>query len=117
MLNGEEKYWEGRTNRFVRWYFYVQKGLDLVNNFKYVGAAIFGLYFALKLTGWIILALMSIASILLLFVLGWLWVWKMAKIMDWLQVALGTHWSRYGYELQEKQIQLLEEIKKKLTLK
>jgi hypothetical protein len=38
---------------------------------------------------------------------------NMGKTMDYLNIEFSTHFGRYGYELQEKIIELLNEIKNK----
>ena len=45
----EEDHFKGLKNKSIRYYFYIQKGLALCNEFRYLMMAIFGIYFTLKL--------------------------------------------------------------------
>jgi hypothetical protein len=105
-----EKYWNGNCNKLIRYWFYIQRGLDIFNGFKYLIAAIFGIYWTLKLTepAWLVVFL-SI-SILVLSFIGYIAVHFMNKVMDYLNIEFGTYWSRYNFELMERQLKKLEEI-------
>ena len=112
-MDNNEKYWVGKKNFVARQWYYILQGLDLVNQFKYLGAFIFGIYYTFKLPNpWFLIILFAI-SLPLLLIAGFIKAWHFNKVVDWLTTELGTHWTRYGYELQEKQIKLLEEILKK----
>lgn len=115
-MNNKNIYWDGNSNKFIRYYFYSQRGLALFNEFRYLFMVIFGVYFALKLNNPIWFVLMFVVSVPILCFFGWLSVHKIAKVVDWLNIEFSTHWGRYGYELQERQIKLLEEILLNITL-
>ena len=46
----EAAYWDGNQNIFVRLVTYAKVGVGLINDWKYVGAFILWLYYALKFT-------------------------------------------------------------------
>ena len=104
------KYWNGSSNKFIRYYFYSQRGLALFNEFRYLIMAIFGAYLLLKMSNPVWLGVMFIGSIVVLCAAGWLQVHRMAKVMDWLGVEFATYWSKYSFELQERQVRAIEEI-------
>ena len=108
----EKEYRKGLKNRLVRYYFYIQQGLGLINEFRYLLMAILGAYYALKLSNPLIIPIMFFLSCLVLIFLGWLYVHHMKKIMEYITIEYATHWGRYQFELFEKIIQLLEDIKK-----
>lgn len=110
--NKDNVYAEGHY--FGKIIFYILRGVDFVNNFKYVGVFIFGIYVLLKLDNAWWLVLISIIALPILLVLGWVFVHKLAKIIDWLTIQYATFWSRYSFTLQEKQISELEKINEKL---
>lgn len=114
MSEMKKKYWDGNINYIIRLYFYSQRGLALFNEFRYVFLLIFGIYMTLKLTNPVYIVGMFIVSIPVLCFFGWLAVHKIAKVVDWLNVEFSTHWGRYGYELQERQNNILSDILKKL---
>jgi len=118
MINSDkETYIDGRKNFFIRLYYYLNQGLSLVNDFKYLVAFIFAVYYTLKLANpmWLVI-IFGVCMPLLIFI-GWVRVWHVSKVMDWLNIELSTYWNRYTYTLNEKQIALLEEIVKELKKK
>jgi len=49
MINSDkETYIDGRKNFFIRLYYYLNQGLSLVNDFKYLVAFIFAVYYTLS---------------------------------------------------------------------
>ncbi len=103
-------YWEGGKNKAIRYWYYNQKGLELFNQFKYLIAAIFGVYWTLKLDQPILLVVMFAVSVPFLSLAGWVQVHHVGKVVDFLSVQFSTHFGRY-------QITLLEEIRDELRNK
>ena len=113
-MNHKEAHWNGAKNKSIRYYFYVQRGLALFNEFRYVIMTVMGLYFFLKLSNplWMLLMFLICMPILIFF--GWLQVHHMAKVMNWLDIEFASYWSRYSFELSERTVKALEEINAKL---
>ena len=112
----KEKYWDGRWNKTVRFYFYLQKGLSLFNELRYVVMVCLALYAFMKLDNLFMIPLMFLCFIPPLIIFGWTAVHKMDKIIEFLNVRYATHYSHYNIEINEKQLKLLEEIKERLTI-
>ncbi len=112
--NQKTKYWEGNKNKAIRYYFYAQKGLELLNEFRYLVMIIFGIYLALKIDNFLLLPLMFVVSLPVLIFLGWLSVHHMKIVIEWISIKFATHWGIYSYKLQEERNNLLKEIKKEL---
>jgi len=106
------KYLEGKKNKVIKHYFYVQKGLELVNEFKYVIAGIIAIYFALELENPLLIVLIFITAIPSLMLLGWIWVNFAVKTMEWVNIEYATYWTRYNYSLQEKQLDAINKLTK-----
>lgn len=106
----KKKYWNGSTNKFIRYYFYSQRGLALFNEFRYLFMLIFGIYITFKLTNPIYLVGMFLISTPLLILVGYVSVHYVSKVMDWLSVEFSTHFGRYSYTLLEAQLEKLGEI-------
>ena len=106
----DAKYWSGAKNKTIRYYFYAQRGLTLMNEFRYVIMTIFAVYFTLKLTNILLIPLMFVLAIPFLCIAGYISVHHMAKVIEYLNIEFSTHWGRYTYELNEKRNELLEEI-------
>lgn len=107
-------FWNGLTNIAVRYYFYIQRGLALLNEFRYLIMAILAVYAILDLKIWWIMPVMFFVSIPVLIVLGWVYTHRMAKVMDYLNTHYSTHFSKYNIQLQEEQLDILREIKEKI---
>lgn len=104
-------HWDGKKNKAIRYYFYCQRGLSLVNEFRYLGMAIFGIYFAAKLTCPWLMAVMFLVAIPILVVAGYLQVNHMAPVINWLDVTYGSYWSKKSMEWQERQVKATEAIR------
>ena len=111
MQNHKEKYWNGTVNKLCRYWFYLMRGVDIFNQFKYLVAAIFALYWMLKMKNPAILAMMFLICIPVLFVVGYYSVHYVGKVVDWLNVEFSSYWSRYQFELQERQVKATEDIR------
>lgn len=110
----KEKYFNGIVNQFIRIYFYLKKGLELLNDFKYLGAAILAIFYLLELEGYGKMLLMGLISLPILTFIGYYWTHKAQKTIEYFNLKFTTHFAQYGYRLQEKQVQLLEELNKNL---
>ncbi len=108
-MNNE--YLTGRQNWLIRMYFYLTNGVGVLNEFRNLFLGIFALYFTLKLSNPLWLIGMFAVSIPVLILVGYYNVHKVAKVKEWLSMKFGTHYSIKQYELMEKQVELLEEIK------
>jgi hypothetical protein len=111
--NMKDKYWDGKTNTAIRYYFYSQKGLDLFNQFRYLLMLIFGVYVTMKLSNPVWLVVMFVVSCPILILIGYVAVHHVNKVMDWLNIEFATYWSRYQFDLQERQVKAMEEINEK----
>jgi hypothetical protein len=105
-----KKYWDGWTNKSIRYYFYVTKGLDMFNSFRYLLMAIFALYYMLKLSNPIIFVLFFILSCVFLGFVGYITVHHIGKVIDFLSIEFATHWSKYSFNLQERQVKAMEKL-------
>lgn len=114
MKSHREEYWNGNKNKVIRYYFYSQRGLGLFNEFRYLFMLIFGIYVILKLDhyGWLVG--MFVVSVPILCFFGWLQVHHLAKVFDWLNIEFATYWSRYSFDLQERQVKAVENIDRKI---
>lgn len=112
-----QRYDKGILNHGVRAWFYLKSGLNLINEFKYLVAGIFGVYYTLKLDDYrFMLALFAIA-IPLLTLVGFFYTHRMAKALDWTGFMFSSYFGRYTIDLgektaehTEKNTRLLEEI-------
>lgn len=108
-------YWEGRQNILIRLWTYTKIGLQQINEFKYVAAAIFGIYYTFKLANPFWLIVMFFISIPCLILIGRWWLHRGAKTAEWVNTHFGSVIGYNSYNLQIKQTELLEKILKKLT--
>ena len=103
----QHEHWKGTRNKLIRYYFYINTGLNVFNNFKYLVAAIIGIYWTLHLHTPILILAMFIACIPVLGIIGYYSIHHVNKVIDWLSVKFGSHYGIY-------QIKLLEDIRNEL---
>ena len=99
-----KSYDKGFFNRMVRYWFYLQRGLQVLNEFKYLGAGIFAFYYTLDLHSIPLLIGIFIVSIPVLVVTGFVHVHKMAKALEWISMMFSSYFARHTVDLQEKQV-------------
>lgn len=107
-------YWEGTQNRIIRLWVYLKRGLDQVNEFKYVAAAIISLYVILKITNPLWMVIVALACIPPLILIGRWQIKKVGKIEEWIGTEHGTVLRYNNYNLQCKILKTLEKILKRL---
>lgn len=113
----KQTYDKGFFNHSIRAWFYLQRGLSLMNEFKYLVAGILALYYTLKLESfWYLIAIFAIA-IPLLVIIGYFHTHKMARALDWTSIIFSSYFSRYNIDIAEKNIELLQEIRDLLKSK
>lgn len=97
-----KKYDKGLLNHGVRAWFYLQRGLNLVNEFKYLVAGIFALYYTLQLQDYRFMVLLFVVAIPVLTFIGWFHTFKMAKALEWTNMIFSSYFGRYSMDLAEK---------------
>lgn len=110
-------YDKGLINHGVRVWFYLKAGLNLINEFKYLAAGIFALYYTLQLEDYRLMVLLFCIAIPLLILLGWFYTFRMAKALEWTNMVFSSYFARYNVDLNEntadntgKTVKLLEEL-------
>lgn len=114
MQFNEKQYSDGKVNKLIRIYYYLKEGLSVLNDWKYLVAGILAFYYALNLTDYRYMVMMFIVAIPILILLGYVWVRWVRKTMEWFSVKYTTHYAKYGYDLQERRNDLLEQILNKI---
>lgn len=110
-------YWEGTQNKIIRLWVYLKRGLDQVNEFKYVAAAIISLYVILKITNPLWMIIVALACIPPLMLIGRWQIKKVGKVEEWIGTEHGSVLRYNNYNIQVRQLELLEKINKKLNKK
>lgn len=105
----KHEYWIGWQNKLIRYFYYLNRGVDIFNQFKYLFALIFGIYFTFKLKNPMLILVMSAISLPLLMIFGYLQTHKIGKVNDWLGVKFSTFYGKYNFELLKE---ILKELKK-----
>lgn len=109
----DNQYREGFVNKGTRYYFYTNKGLMVFNEFRYYILIIWGVVMAAKLQLWW-LPILFFICLPILVIVGYFSVHHMQKIMDYLTTKYGTHFGKWGYQLQVERVELLKEIRDEL---
>lgn len=104
----------GWHNRLIRYYFYINQGLTVLNNFRNLFLVIFAAYFALKLDNLWLLVGMFVPSILGLGIIGYYATHHANRVVEWLGIRFGSTYSIKQFELQQGIHDALQVIKDKL---
>lgn len=107
----DKEYLPGFYNRLVRYYYYLESGLNVLNEFRNLFLGIIAIYIALKLTNVLWMAVMTIPSLILLTVAGYFNVHRLSKIKEFLSMRFSTHYAIKTYDYNKEQVLLLREIK------
>ena len=113
------KYWRGTKNKLIRYAFYIKQGLGELNEIRNLFFIIIGGCFTFKeqypiLGNVFFVSIIFVISIFVLFIIGYVMTHHVKKVMEWLGIQFSSHWSRYTYDLMEKQIKILEDISDKV---
>src|SRR3990167_7024779 len=100
----KEQYFNGMKNQLIRIYYYLKKGLDLLNDFKYLGAGIFAIFYLLRLEGYWNMIIMFLIAMPILITIGYIWTHKAEKTIEYFNLKFTTHFGQYGLRVQERQL-------------
>lgn len=110
----DQRYLPGMENRAIRYYYYLNSGLNVLNQFRNLFLGIIAIYLALKLDNYWLLIGMFVPSVVLLTVAGWYNVHRLSKVTEWLGIRFSTHFGKKQFDNIQRQTELLEEIKELL---
>ena len=108
------EFWEGKTNILVRLWTYAKRGLDIVNDFKYLGAGIFASYYTLKLVNPIWMVMMFVVALPILILIGRWHLFRASKTQEFVTTVKGSVLGYDSFNIQVEILEKLEEINKKL---
>lgn len=109
------KYWDGTSNRLVRYWVYLDRGLSLVNQARYLILGILGLYAVLKLTDPAWMAVMFVVSVPSLIVMGRWHLYRVSKPQEFINNTRGSIVGYRSYNLSIETLETLKQIRDKLT--
>ena len=115
--NSEKRFMQGKINLIIRLYFYLKEGVNQASGFRTIGYALIGIAGVLAVNGdsnWLLLILLGLASIPMFIYIGWLWVARGKKSEEYYQLKYTSSFGKYAIQMNERQMQLLEEIKDEL---
>jgi hypothetical protein len=107
----DKEYLPGFYNRVIRYYYYLESGLNILNEFRNLFLGILGLYIALKLTNVMWMIVMAVPSLILLTIVGYFNVHRFSKVKEFLGVRFSSHYAIKSYDYNKEQVLLLREIK------
>lgn len=109
-----EIYWIGHQNKLIRYWIYALRGLQMINEFKYLIAGLISGYVILKLTNPMWMVVIGVACLPVLIVLGRWQLKKAQKVDQLVSTELGSVLKFNSYNIQVETLEILEEISKKL---
>ncbi len=104
----------GVENRLIRYYFYLNTGLGILNNFRNLFLGIFALYFTFHFTDPVLLGILFIVGVIVLTVIGYYNVHRMNKVLEWVGLRFSTHYGIRSYNYNQGTYEELKEIKELL---
>lgn len=107
----DQRYLNGIENKVTRYYYYLNQGLNVINNFRNLFLGIIALYIALHLDSWWLLIAMFVPSILILTVVGYYSTHRMSKVIEYISLRFSTHYGIKTFDFNQRQTELLEEIR------
>lgn len=112
VLSAEDrKNMDGFENTAIRYYFYLMKGLDIVNSFRNLFLGVIALYIALKLENIAWAIVMFVVSSILLTIAGHYNVHKVSKRHEWIGMRFSTTYGIKAFNFSQGQYDLLLEIR------
>jgi hypothetical protein len=114
--NSEKRYYEGNLNKSFRIYAYFQEGLNHVGQFKTIAYFLigFGLIFNVSQENYGLLALLGLGVSPIILLLGYIMKMRGNKSLEYFNIRSLSPYGKYGVQLNERQMQLLEEILKEI---
>ena len=110
----EKQYFSGATNRIIRYWFYLENGLSIINEFRNLFLGIIAVYITLKLTNPIWMIVMIVPSLIFLTIVGYFMVHKVAKVKEWVAMRFSTHFGIKNFDYTKGNHELLTEIRDSL---
>ena len=119
-------YWEGSSNRFVRYWTYLRGGIGLLNESKNYILLVFGSYWTVKTSdiwlnykfpdSWLLIAFLigMPVGLLVLLLLGHWQLYRASKPQEYINAQHGSITGFRPYNIQVRQLKLLEEILKQI---
>ena len=107
-------YWEGSENRIIRLWVYALRGLQMLNEFKYLIAGLIALFVILKIANPVWIGIGVIVSIPPLIILGRWQLKKAAKVDQWVSTEYGSVLKYNDYNIKVDTLKILKEISEKL---
>ncbi len=113
----DQLYMHGLQNRGIRYYYYLDAGLNVLNQFRNLGLGIIALYIALKLENPLFLVAMFVPSVIALTMLGYYQTHTVSKVREWVAMRFSSHYGIRQFNYQQGQYDLLKEIRDALKNK
>ncbi len=108
----DQAFMHGFQNRSIRYYYYMNNGLSILNQFRNLFLGIFALYVILHLTNPFLIVLMFLAACPLLAIAGYYEIHKMSKVMEWIGLRFSSHYAIRQFNYQQAIYETLVDIKK-----
>ena len=108
----EKRFYQGKLNRSFRIYSYFQEGLNHVGQFKTIAYFLigFGLIFNVSQEDYGLLVLLGIGISPLILLFGYIMKTRGNRSMEDFNIRDLSPYGKYGVQMQEEQMRLLEEI-------
>ena|SRR3990167_5398447 len=109
--NSENRFYRGKINFIIRLYYYLQEGLNQVNNFKNVILGVIALAVLTRIEqDYFLIVLLGLLSLPIITIIGWIWIMRGRKSTEYFSLKYTSVYGKYGVQLSERQLQQQDEI-------
>ncbi len=109
------RYMRGVENKAIRYYYYLNSGLGILNQFRNLVFGVFALYVMLHLSNPFLIVVMFMVACPLLMVIGYYDIHTMSKVMEWIGIRFSSHYAIRQFNYQHGIYETLQDIKKNMV--
>ncbi len=112
-----QEYMGGTKNTLIRLYYYLENGLNILNEFRNLFLGVIAIYIALHLTNVLWMVLMFIPCLIILTIVGYYAVHSVARVKEWLNLRFATHFGIRTFDYTQATYEILKEVLEELKKK
>lgn len=112
IIENDRRYMRGVWNFFIRCYYYLEQGLNVLNTFRNLIYAIAAIAIALKIVDYRYMVIMFLAALPPLAIIGYITVHKVNKNKEWINIRFSTHYALEQFNLTKRIAESLERMER-----
>lgn len=105
---------ENYKELLIKYYYYTERGLDVINIFRNLFLGIIAIYVALHFVSLWWVVIMFVVSLPILIVMGYYNIHRISKVRDRLNIKYGSHYGIRQFDYTKGIFEELEKLNKKI---